>query len=297
MVRHTLLDARAVLAAALAATALTAGCRRATLDDQGQIGSAAGEAMASLDESVGGQSTTAYVPIYQLPDQLKGPLWRRAIGWVMPEAYAASCWQSTFGPCTAGARTRQFGDCTLGAATIDGQVTLAFSQPALCTVIAAGDSVTRTADITLTGPFGGTLEVTSPGGGQTLTKTADGFTYAVLGMERVLTSAGNRKLFDISTRTTSPLVVTGSSRADLEIVSGTLEVTHNLAGYTVTLAADKLAWSSACNCAVSGTLTGSVEGGKLSGKSASVQLTGCGQAQVTVDGDTENVTLDRCAPL
>jgi hypothetical protein len=287
---------RVVLAAALAVAAAASGCRRASLDDQGEIGSAAGEAMASLDESVGGQSTTAYVPFFHLPDQLKGPLWRRAIGWVMPEAYAASCWQSTFGSCAAGVRTRQFGACTLGAATIDGQVTLTFNRPTLCTVITAGDAVTRTA-VTLTGPFGGTLEVTSPGGGQTLTKTADGFTFDVQGMERVLTSAANRKLFDVSTRTTSPLVITGSSRADLTIVSGTLEVTHNLAGYNVTLSADNLAWSSACNCAVSGTLTGTVDGGKLSGKSASVQITGCGQAQVTVDGDTESVTLDRCAPL
>ena len=36
-------------------------------------------------------------------------------------------------------------------------------------------------------------------------------------------------------------------------------------------------------------------GGKLDGKSASVTLTGCGQAEVDIDGQTETVTLDRCA--
>jgi hypothetical protein len=176
-------------------------------------------------------------------------------------------------------------------------VTLTFNRPDLCLVVTAGDAVTRTADFTLTGPYGGTLEVTSPGGGQTLTRTATGFEYTVQGMERVLTGPGGRKLFDISTRTTAPLVVTGSSRADLSIVSGTLEVIHNLAGYTASLTPENLAWSSSCNCAVSGTLTGTVSGGgKLSGKSASVHITSCGHADVTVDGDTESVTLDRCAP-
>jgi hypothetical protein len=164
-------------------------------------------------------------------------------------------------------------------------------------MISTGDTVTRTADFTLTGPYGGTLMVSSAGGGQTVTRTAAGFDYSVQGMKRVLTTAAGRTLFDIDTRTTAPLVVTGSSRADFKIVSGTLEVIHNLAAYTVALTPDNLAWSASCNCAVSGTLTGTVTGGKLSGKSTSVTLTGCGQADVTVDGDTEHVTLDRCSSL
>ena len=42
-------------------------------------------------------------------------------------------------------------------------------------------------------------------------------------MERVLTPAGGRKLFDVATHTTAPIVVTGSSRTDLKIVSGSLQ--------------------------------------------------------------------------
>jgi hypothetical protein len=289
-------SARSMLCLAAIATA-GLGCRKGLMDDQDQVGASVGEAMAGLDESLDGRTTTALQPIFQLPDQLKGPRWRRAIGWVLPHAYAASCWSSTFSPCTAGVRSRQYDACTLGAATIDGAVTLTFNRSALCAVVTEGDAVTRTADFTLTGPYGGTLAVSSPGGGQTLTRTAAGFEYSVQGMQRVLTTPGNRKLFDISTRTTAPLVVTGTSRADLKIVSGALEVSHNLAGYKVTLTPDNLAWSSSCNCAVSGTLTGTVAGGKQSGKSASVTLTGCGQADVTVDGDTEHVTLDRCAGI
>jgi hypothetical protein len=285
------------LAALALGASAAAGCRGRTLEDQDQIGASVGEAMAGLDESLDGRAATAMRQMFQLPDQLKVPRWRRAIGWVLPTAYAASCWQSTFTACDAGVRSRQFADCTLGLATLDGSVTLTFNRPALCAVVTAGDAVTRTATFTLTGPYGGTLDVTSPGGGQTLTKTADGFEYSVGGIRRVLTTGAGRALFDISTQTTSPLEITGSSRADLTIVSGALQVSHNLAGYTVTLTPDNLAWSASCNCAVSGKLTGTVDGGKLSGKSATVELTGCGQANVTVDGETDSVTLDRCATI
>jgi len=272
-----------------------AGCRKK--DEADQIGESVGEAMSSLDESVAGGAATAMLPYRRMPDELKGPLWRRAMDGVIPSAYAATCWEPTFSACNAsGVRTKDFGGCTIGGATLDGTVTLTFNRP-LCVVLTAGDAVTRTADLTLTGLYGGTLEVTSPGGGQTLTKTAAGFDYTVGGMERVLTGPGGRTLFDIATRTTAPIVVTGSSRADLKIVSGSLEVDHKVAGYKVTLTADNLAWTSSCNCATSGTLTGTVSGGRFDGKSASVTLTGCGEADVTIGGETESVSLDRCMPM
>ena len=252
-----------LLVAMMAAAA--AGCRKK--DEADQIGESVGEAMSSLDESVAGGAATAMLPYRRMPDELKGPLWRRAMDSVIPSAYAATCWEPTFSACDAsGVRTKDFGGCTIGGAT-------------------------------LTGLYGGTLEVTSPGGGQTLTKTAAGFDYTVGGMERVLTGPGGRTLFDIATRTTAPIVVTGSSRADLKIVSGSLEVDHKVAGYKVTLTADNLAWTSSCNCATSGTLSGTVSGGKLDGKSASVTLTGCGEADVTIGGETESVSLDRCMPM
>jgi hypothetical protein len=237
------------------------------------------------------------LPFRHVPAELEGSLWRRAMDAVVPSAYAAdakSCWAPMFSTCSAGARTKDYGGCNLGLATLAGTVTLTFTQPS-CVVLADGDAVTRTADLTLTGLYGGTLEVTAPGGGQTLTRTAGGFNYSVGGMERVLTGPGGRKLFDIATSTTAPIVVTGSSRADLKIVSGTFVIDHKLAGYTVTLTADNLAWSSGCNCASSGTLTGTVAGGKHDGRSASVTITACGEADVTLDGATETVSLDRCA--
>ena len=277
--------------------AAAAGCRKRGEDEADQIGASVGEAMSSLDESVAGGATTAMLPYRRVPDALKGSPWQRAMDAVIPSAYAASCWEPTFSACNAsGVRTKDFGDCTIGPATLSGSVTLTFNRPA-CVVLTAGDAVTRTADFTLTGLYGGSLEVTSPGGGQTLTKTAEGFDYSVGGMERVLTGPGGRTLFDIATRTTAPIVVTGSSRADLKIVSGSFEIDHKVAGYKVALTASNLAWTSTCTCASSGTLSGTVTGGKHDGKSASVTITACGEADVTIDGDTETVSLDRCTTL
>src|SRR6185503_17375578 len=160
---------RSVLLVAMMVAA-AAGCRKK--DEADQIGESVGEAMSSLDESVAGGAATAMLPYRRMPDELRGPLWRRAMDSVIPSAYAATCWEPTFSACNAsGMRTKDFGGCTIGGATLDGTVTLTFNRP-LCAVLTAGDAVTRTADLTLTGLYGGTLEVTSPGGGQTLTKTA-----------------------------------------------------------------------------------------------------------------------------
>jgi hypothetical protein len=284
-----------------AMAALAAGCKT-QLDDQGQIGDSVGEVMASMDESASGGSSMAMLPVLPIlrtPDELKGPLWRRALDGVMPSAYAASCFPFSLSACAAGVRTETFDACTVGLARLDGAVTLTFSDTAACTLGATGDAVNRTASFTLTGLYGGTLTVTSPGGGQTLTRTDAGFTFAVPGMERVLTGPAGHVLFDLGTATTTPLTITGTSRANFAIVSGVLVVTHKLAGYAVTLEPQNLAWASTCNCAVSGSLTGTVSsgGGKENGKSATVTITSCGHADVTIDGDTESVVLDRCAGI
>jgi hypothetical protein len=286
---------RAILLTAIAIMSAM-GCRKMAGDDEaGQIGAAVGEAMSSLDESVAGE-TTAMLPFRRMPDELRGSLWQRAMDAVIPSAYAATCWEPAFGACSGGVRTKDFAGCTIGPATVTGTVTLTFSR-ALCVVVTTGDAVTRTANFSLTGLYGGSLAVTSPGGGQTLTKTDAGFNFDVGGMERILTLPSGRKLFDVATHTTAPFVVTGSSRADLTIASGSLQIDHKLANFSVTLTASNLTWTSSCNCASSGTLTGTVSGGRHDGKSASVTITACGEADVTIDGDTESVSLDRCSAM
>lgn len=287
-----------ILVAAALAAAGAGGCRKG-IDDQGQIGASVGEVLASAGEAAGGGTTTAWVaPVFRVPELLRGPAWRRAVDALAPSAEAAACYPFTFSSCDGGGiRTETFSACTFGAATVDGSVTLSFSNTATCLLAAPGDFVVRNADITVTGPYGGSLIVTTPTGGQTLTRTSGGFDFDVSEVRRTLVGPRGATLFDISTQTTVPLSLTGSSRDDLAIVSGTLVVTHHLAGYSVSLTPNQLTWKPTCTCAVSGTLTGKVTGGHADGKSATVTLTGCGTADVDVDGDTESVTMDRCAAI
>ena len=292
--------ARAMILGTTLASAMLVGCRKSGDDESGQIGAAVGELMSSLDESSQDGTTTAMaprLPVLRAPAELRGPLWRRVLDAALPSAYAGACIATRFSTCDAGTRARTFTACSLGAATLDGSVSLAFSSSPLCLMAAEGESVTRTASFTLTGLYGGTLAVTSPGGGQTLKKTATGFEYTVGGMERIVKGAAGRTLVDVTTTTTAPLEITGSSRADLVITSGSLQVTHRLAGYSVTLTPTNLAWSAHCTCAISGSLSGTVAGGKNDGKSASMRLLGCGEAEVTVAGETTDVTLDRCTAI
>ena len=192
---------RAILLTAMAVAA-AGGCRKMGGDEEsGQIGAAVGEAMSSLDESVAGE-TTAMLPFRRMPDELKGSFWQRAKDRVIPYAYAATCWEPVFGACDAGVRTKDFAGCTIGPATVTGTVTLTFTR-ALCLVATTGDAVTRVADFSVTGLYGGSLAVSSPGGGQTLTKTDVGFDFTVGGMERILTLPSGRKLFDVATHTTA----------------------------------------------------------------------------------------------
>jgi hypothetical protein len=177
---------------------------------------------------------------------------------------------------------------------LNGTVTLTWSDPS-CVLVAAGDSVTRTGDFTISDYQGGALSITSPGGGQELTYNGTSYSYAVPGMERVATTASGVKLFDISTSTTTPLGVSGVSRATRVVNGGTLVVVHNILQYNVALTPDNLAWSADCNCPVSGSLNG-VLGGSASG-SYTIALTGCGTATLTVNGRGENIELDRCGSI
>jgi len=248
-----------VVAGTAVAALVGGGCRKG-IDDQGQIGASVGEVMASADEAVAPADPS-------------------------------------FSACQDGVRTETFSNDAIGRATVDGSVTLTFSDRAGCGMAAAGDAVNRSADFTITAPSGGALIVTSPGGGQTLTRTASGFDFAVAGIERMLIGSRGAALFDVSSETTTPLAISGGSRGDLTIESGALVVTHHLAGYAVTLTPDNLAWNGHCTCAASGKLTGKVAGGNADGESATVTITGCGTAEVEIDGDTEPVTLDRCLAI
>jgi hypothetical protein len=270
------------------------GGAQSSAEDTQEVGHAAADVMASFDETSTGGGFAFSSPLDR-PGLGKTTL-DRALDLVVSPAYAEACWLATFSSCSAGTRTRSFDHCALAGFSLDGSVTLTFSQ-STCSAAAVGDTVTRNADFTLHGRANYSLAVDSKGGGQKVTRTADGFTYQVLGMERVLTNASGKKIIDISTKTEEDLVVQGFTRANRVIKSGKFDVVHNLAGYTVQLVPADVTWNGTCNCPVSGKLTGSITAGKNVGKSAEVVFNGCGKGTVTVGTDTEDVDFDRCAAL
>jgi hypothetical protein len=273
--------------------AVVAGCGDGLAADV-ELANATGDAMANLDEaSIGSSLALQELPIRQTPDFLKPSLKRRVWDALFPSAYADSCWTEPFTACASGGETRTFSGCNIGLDTIDGTVTLAFSDPS-CSMLAATDSVTRTGDFTVTGFEGGTLTVTSPGGGQELTNNGN-LAYQVLGMERVATGPDGKELFDISSSTTSDLGVTGLTRATRVVNGGTLVIQHNLLNYSAALSPQHLAWSTTCNCPVSGSWTGTLSGSRTG--SYTLEITGCGTAALTVGDASESIILDRCGAL
>jgi hypothetical protein len=250
--------------------------------------------MASLDETATGSKLSRLeLPIHALPASLTPGFGRRLREALFPSAYGDSCWLDGFSVCTAGVETRTLSNCNIGPLSLNGTVTLTWSDPS-CVLVAAGDSVTRTGEFTVSDDQGAELAITSPGGGQQLTDNGTGYSYKVLGMERVAT-AGGATLFDISTSTSADLGVSGVSRATRVVNGGTLVIEHNLLHYGVALTPDALAWSADCNCAVSGSLSGTLSG-NASG-SYTLEMTGCGTAKLTVDGKSDNIVLDRCGSI
>ena len=278
-----------------AVLALLGACGGGVATSDTQLAGGAGDAMASLDETATGSKLSRLeLPIHALPASLTPGFGRRLREALFPSAYGDSCWLDGFSVCTADVETRTLSNCNIGPLSLNGTVTLTWSDPS-CVLVAAGDSVTRTGDFTVSDYQGAQLSITSPGGGQQLTDNGTGYSYKVLGMERVATTAGGATLFDISTSTTADLGVSGVSRATRVVNGGTLVIEHNLLHYGVALTPDELAWSADCNCAVSGSLSGTLSG-NASG-SYTLEMTGCGTAKLTVDGKSDNIVLDRCGSL
>lgn len=282
---------------AVAVCCLTAalGCNSGTnsgnTDGQEQVAQSAGESMASLDEMNRDTLFGLITPNLQRRPEFQPPWHQRAVEWMLPSAHAAACTTLAFSSCLSGVRTLDLDACTLGGITLDGTVELSFSDTLGCLLGTVGTTITRTADFTLSAN-GVTVAVTSEGGGQQITRTANGFTYRELGVRRVGTGANGTVLFDVSTRTTADVTVTGTSRATRVVSGGTLVIEHNVRDYTVSLTPDAVSWTANCNCPTSGTLSGSVSG-SVTG-TALVTFTGCGTANVDWNGTTASVQLDRC---
>ena len=282
-----------LLAAVLALTA----CGR--LKDTDQVAQSAGDVMASLDESALDGQIAMRAPYQSSPRLEGGGVLGALRDLLIAPAYAATCGLlNRFTDCAGGVRSKDFGSCSYNGLTFEGAVSLTFSDTAACTVNDPGESVTREANFTIVNKKSEQLKISSPGGGQKLTREGPGaFKYTVLGMNRVLTDSSGNKEFDISTRTLEDISVTGSGRSDRVANGGKLEITHHLAGYVTELVPENLTWNTTCNCPVSGKLSGSTSGGtgrRAVSKDFVVEITGCGKATVTVEGDANQVEFDRC---
>ena len=198
----------------------------------------------------------------------------------------------TFSTCSSNAITRTFGGCTILGVTFDGFISFTWADGASsCLLSATGATVSRAPQFTATGRRGATLTVSKTGTyGQKITKTgADTFTFSNDGIKRVFAAAG-ATLFDFTTTTTADIGITGTARTGRIISGGTLRVANNLTGGTCDYSPTAVTWAASCNCAVSGSWSGSCSDGKTS----TMTITGCGTATLTVGADSESFTFDRC---
>jgi hypothetical protein len=292
------------LAAVLAAAGLAAlsGGSCGKKDDESsstdiqETGQQVGDVMASIDESGGGSGSYALLEdsarrtyARLAPGELRAP-WS-----LVPEAQAATCGISTFSGCVSNVNTRTFGGCTIGAATFNGTVTLTFSDAATdntCLLTANGHSITRDPNFTVTGRRGATLTVAKTGtNGQKIERASAGvFSFTNDGIRRYFTTGGGSTLFDFTTQTTSAITVTGASRSGRTLSGGTLRVTNNLTNTSCDFVPSSVTWDATCNCPTSGSWSATCS----DGKSATLSITGCGTATLTMGSESEDFTFDRC---
>ena len=229
------------------------------------------------------------------------PNWKQQI--LLPAAFASSCMRPIYSSCVAGVRSDSFSDCSLGASnfSMSGSAALTYST-STCDLSSVGSNVTRTYDVQIDGPHGGSLSIssntasdyrgTSYGGGGKLTVTNAGWNLDILGKHKILTYK-NTTLYSVSVRTLAPMTISGSlSRGSRLVTSGQLEVNHNIAGFTGVFVAQNLQWSNSCCHPISGGFNVTWSGTKTG--TATVTFQGCGQAQVNENGQTRNIELSYC---
>lgn len=255
-----------------------------------------GDVMASVDESGGDSNGTMAFNegqrrfIARREQNVQGLFLNDVYSFLNPvkPTEAAACSTTSFSACNAGQRVRDLNNCTIGSAIFTGDVTLTFSNP--CSLSSNGDFVHREPNFTVSGRRGATLTVTKSGThGQTTTRTPAGFNFANDGIRRVFTLSGET-LFDYTTSTTSNILVTGTSRANRVMDGGNLRILNNRTAVTCNYVPNDVTWSSTCNCASSGSWTGSCS----DGKTTAVRITGCGTATVTMGEESEDFSFDRC---
>lgn len=274
------------------------GCNKnkdeATVTDITESGQQVGDVMASIDES--GGNATGSISVHELESARRTfARWGATdqefslAQWLIPESHAASCSSAVFSSCSSGSRTKSLSSCTIGSATFSGSIDLTFSDNS-CSMAANGATVTRVPNFTVTGRRGGTLTVEKTGTyGQRITKGTSSLTFENDGIRRSFNISG-QTLFDFTTTTTSPVTITGTSRSGRTLSGGSLRITNNSTSASCTISPSNVTYTSTCNCATSGTWSGTCS----DGSSFSMELSGCGSASLTIGSESQSVTFDRC---
>lgn len=257
-----------------------------------------GDAMTAIDDSGGSDGGYSFMKREQrvfarlAPEQTPA---RSFMMRILPEASAASCaLTDTWGSCASNLIVRDFQNCTWRGATFSGTVTFTFVDAAVndvCSMAAAGHSVARDPDFTITGARGGTYTVAKTGTeGQKVERTGVGtYVFSNDGIRRTLAFNGST-LADYTSTTAAGINITGSVRNGRIADGGTLRILNNRTSVSCDFSPSDVTWNSTCNCAVSGTWAATCS----DGASASYSISGCGTGTLTVNGSAESVTLDQC---
>ncbi len=263
-----------------------------------EIAQQVGETMAAIDEAGGSSGQFAFMKS-QLrtfarvtPNALEKP---SLMSLIMPTAEAATCAVGqTFSGCVSNVVTRNFNNCTIGTATVSGSVTLTYYDAGVdntCSMAVAPDQVHRNPNFTVSTPSGAVLSVTKTSTwGQSVAKVSSHlFRIDNDGINRKLTFNG-ATLIDITTTIPNHITVSGVARAGRTMNGGEVFTTNNLTGKTCSLVPTNVTWNGSCNCAISGSWSGSCSDGNM----ATVDITGCGTADITINGEGKSITFDRC---
>lgn len=272
--------------------------------DAANMAQTVGDLMAAVDETGGSTSGSfAYMKselktIARLaPNAVDKP---SLMSVIIPSVQAGTqCSAVGFSGCISNVMLRTFSNCEIGTATMSGTITLDFQDATVdntCSMTASGHLVNRIPNFDITTSQGAKLSVTTVAGtnGQYIFKTGVGQLYGVgnEGINRKLTFNGIT-LMDVTTTIpdSDRIVVSGTSRSGRTVNQGTVIITNNLNGKTCTLQPSNLVWNNSCNCPISGSWTGSCSD---SGTTATLDITGCGTGNATLNGEIKSVDFDRC---
>lgn len=282
----------------LGVSMLISSCGGSSSSDQtnDETAQQVGDSMSSLDEMGGSTGSLALLNMNsgsafaELNHSPANKLFE-IFDLIAPVSAAACRTAATFSDCSSSSRTRTFSGCTIGSTTWTGSVALAFSDSS-CSMSATSNSVARSPSLTVTGKSGGTLTVSKTGTvGQKITKTGTGtFSFSNDGIRRVIADSNGTSIHDFTTTTTSDVTVTGASRSGRTLNGGAFHIVNNLKSTSCDITPSDVTWTSACNCATSGTWAGTCTGGKV----FTISITGCGEATVTNGTESAAVTFDRC---